>query len=214
MAKQLMVIFTGEGSTDRFFLGTIILRTLQKIALQHFSAFDVYRIEWLGPSKGDATLKVIRKAFDEGANLLIIHQDTDQYSVADTLLHHFQPLLNQTADDLLRQMPIVPLTIRHEQETWLFADLDALEEALDGKLDRPALHLPPDIEARANAKELFKQAIRHANRGQSRKRGFKEEIIVRQLAEKIRLSQLARLPSYQCFVVNLEAALRQIDYIR
>ena len=32
MPKQLMVAFTGEGSTDKVFLGTIIRRTLENIA--------------------------------------------------------------------------------------------------------------------------------------------------------------------------------------
>jgi len=111
-------------------------------------------------------------------------------------------------------MPVIPLVIRHEQETWLFADLDALNEQLDGKLDRQRLNLPPNIETRANTKELFQQAIRDANQGQSRGRGFRESVVTEKLATTIRLSQLERLSSYQEFVKDLETALRKIDYIR
>ena len=182
--------------------------------LRHGNAFDLISFSWLGSSKGEATLNIIKEAYDQGAQLLIVHRDTDQYSPTETILQHIQPLLGQTSENLLNQMPVVPLVIRHEQETWLFADLDALNEQLEGKLDRRSLNLPPNIETRANTKELFQQAIRDANQGQSRGRGFKESVVTEKLAATIRLSLLARLPSYQQFVTDAEFALRQIGYIR
>jgi hypothetical protein len=208
-----MVAFTGEGSTDEVFLGTIINRTLEDISLRHGNAFDLISVSWLGSSKGKATLNIIKKAYEQGAQLLIVHRDTDQHSPTDTARHHIQPLLDQISADLLNQMPVVSLIIRHEQETWLFADLDSLEKELDGRLDRQALNLPPNIETRANTKELFNQALREASKKRGGRRGYDENDVIEALATTIRLSQLARLSSYQHFVTDMEAALRQIGYI-
>ncbi len=187
---------------------------MEEISRRYGNAFDLISVSWLGSSKGDATLNKIQEAHEEGAQLLIIHRDTDQHSTKDILRNHIQSLLDRTSEELLNQMPVIPLVIRHEQETWLFADLDALNEQLDGKLDRQRLNLPPNIETRANTKELFQQAIRDANQGQSRGRGFRESVVTEKLATTIRLSQLERLSSYQEFVKDLETALRKIDYIR
>jgi len=216
MSKQLYVAFTAEGSTDEVFLETIIRRTLEEISRANDLAFTVEEVIWLGAAKGEKrTLAKALEAYNEkGSQILVVHRDTDQHSRQDIFTNHFAPVLASLPEDVRADLPIVPLIIKHEQETWLFADLDALDEVLDGKLNRQNLNLPPDIETRANTKELFEQAIRDANEGQSRGRGFKEGTVVEALAPKIRLSQLANLPSYQQFVTDLETALRQINYIR
>lgn len=214
MSKQLIVAFTGEGSTDEAFLGTIIRRILDDISGRNGRSFDLISFTWSGSSKGAATTGKVKTAYEEGAQIIFIHRDTDQHDHAFTFKHHIQPALDQLEEEIQAAIHIVPLIIKHEQETWLFADLDVLNEVLDGKLNRQNLNLPRNIETRANTKELFKQAIRDANEGQSRGRGFKEATVVEALAPKIRLSQLASLSSYQQFVTDLEAALRQINYIR
>jgi hypothetical protein len=216
MSKQLYVAFTAEGSTDEVFLEIIIRRTLEEISRQNDFAFSVEEVIWLGAAKGDNPYlaKAVEAYNEKGAQILVVHRDTDQHSRQFISDKHFAPFLASLPENIRSEMPIVPLIIRHEQETWLFADLDALNEVLDGKLDRQALNLPPDIETRANAKELFKQTIRNANQGQSRGRGFKEDTVAEALADKIRLPQLAKLPSYQQFVTDLETALCKIGYIR
>jgi hypothetical protein len=214
MSKQLIVAFTGEGSTDEAFLGTIISRGLDDISGRNGRTFDLITFTWSGSSKGNATTNKIRTAYEEGAQIMFIHRDTDQHDRAFVLKNHFQPVLDQLEEEIQSAIHIVPLIIKHEQETWMLADLDILEEVLDGKMNRQNLNLPPNLETRTNTKELFKQIIRDANQGQSRGRGFKEDTVAEELADKIRLSQLARLPSYQQFVTDLEAALHQIGYIR
>jgi|GEM_PF-4423126 len=215
MTKQIVVAFTAEGSTDELFLGSIILRTLNEISRQNYRAFDAEDIIWLGAAKGEKTLKKIMIAYEQtGARMLIIHRDTDQNSRQFIIDNHLSPILAKIPTQVRDAIEVVPLVIRHEQETWLFADLDALDEELDGNLDRHALNLPPNIESRANTKELFKHVLRQAGRKRSGRRGYDENDIVEVLATTIRLSQLAQLPSYQQFVTDLETALCKIGYIR
>lgn len=216
MSKQLYVAFTAEGSTDEVFLKVIIRRTLEEISRQNDLAFSVEEVIWLGAAKGDNPYlaKAVEAFNEKGAQILIVHRDTDQHSRQYIFNTHFAPVLANLPEDIRADLPVVPLIIRHEQETWLFADLNALNEVIDGKLDHQVLNLPPDIETRANAKELFKQTIRNANQGQSRGRGFKEDTVAEALADKVRLPQLAKLPSYQQFVTDLETALQKIGYIR
>lgn len=215
MSKQLIVAFTAEGSTDEAFLGSIISRTLTEIAYQNDLRFDVEEFIWLGASKGQSTLQKIIDAYEQtGSQLIIIHRDTDQHSRQDILNHHFSPLIDKLPESVRNGISIIPLIIRHEQETWLFADLDALDEQLEGRLDRHSLNLPPDIESRANAKELFKKTLREASKVKGGRRGYNEDTVIEALANTIRLSQLANLPSYQQFVMDMETALSQINYIR
>lgn len=214
MAKQLIVAFTGEGSTDEVFLGTIIRRVLDDIAGRNGRSFDLISFTWYGSSKGAATLSKIRTAYEEGAQIMFIHRDTDQHDRTFILENHIQPILDQLDKEIHSSIHIVPLIIRHEQETWMLADLDALDQVLGGKLNRQNLNLPPDLETRAHTKEIFEQAIRDANQGQSRGRGFQEDDVAELLADKIRLTRLARLPSFQRFVSDIKSALRQIGYIR
>lgn len=96
----------------------------------------------------------------------------------------------------------------------MFADLDALDEQLEGRLDRYSLNLPSDIESRASAKELFKKTLREASKVKGGRRGYNEHTVIEALANTIRLTQLAHLPSYQQFVTDLETVLRKIGYIR
>lgn len=214
MPKQLIVAFTGEGSTDEVFLGTIIRRILDDISGRNGRSFDLFSLTWSGSSKSITTTNRIRTAYEEGAQIMFIHRDTDQHDRAFVIKNHIQPALDQLEEEIQAAIHIVPLIIKHEQETWMLADLDALDEVLNGKLNRQILNLPPNIETRANTKELFKQAIKDANRGQRRRRGFKEGTVAETLASKIRLTHLARLPSYQQFVTDLETTLREINYIR
>lgn len=214
MSKQLIVAFTGEGSTDEAFLGTIIRRVLDDISGRNGRTFDLITFTWSGSSKGNATTNKIRTAYEEGAQIMFIHRDTDQHDRAFVLKNHFQPIIDQLEEDIQSAIHIVPLIIKHEQETWMLADLDALDQILGGKLNRQNLNLPPSLETRANTKEIFKQAIRDTNEGQSRDRGLKEGNVAERLAQSISLTQLARLPSYQQFVTDQENALHQIGYIR
>lgn len=214
MPKQLFVAFTGEGSTDKIFLGIIISRVLENIALQNNLAFQVMEIIWLGGSKGYRTITKATDAYNAGAQLLFIHRDTDQHSRRFILEKHIEPILAGLEQKIKAEMQFVPLIIKHEQETWMLADLETLDRILGGKLDRNALNLPPNIEDRANTKELFKQAINTANNDQTRGRGYKLEAVVERLANDIDLGRLDVLKSYRQFVSATEDALRDIDYIQ
>jgi predicted RecB family endonuclease len=214
MLKQLYVAFTGEGATDETFLSIIIRRTLEAISLREGGAFDIMDIIWLGSSKGANTLERTREAYQAGAQILFIHRDTDQHSYEVTFQRHIQPIMDELPLEIREKLSIVSLLIKHEQETWMLADLDTLDEILGNKLDRAVLNLPPDLESRANTKELLKEAIRMANVGQTRGRGFKLDAVVERLANEIDLEQLKRLPGYQRFVQETEEALREIGYLR
>lgn len=214
MSKQLYVAFTTEGGTDEAFLGTIIHRTIDHIASQNGYSFSLEGLIWLGSAKGETTLAKINTGYYErGAQMLIIHRDTDQHTPQFILDHHITPLLTRVPENIRAELQIVPLIIRHEQETWLFADLDALDHILKGNLDRRSLNLPPDIETRANTKELFHQVIRTTNAGRNRGRRLEPAFIAEQLAEIIDLDRLARLESYRRFVNDTQNALRNIGYL-
>ena len=214
MTKQLYVAYITEGATDEFPLGIIIRRTLERIATEHGGAFDVETVTWLGAAKGNITLRLAQEAYPAGAQLLVIHRDTDQYSAAETMDQHITPIITELGEDFQSSIAVVPLIIKHEQETWLFADLDKLEEILGKPVDRKALNLPPNIEDRSNTKELFKTVLRLANEGQRRGRGLKEDAVATELAEEIRLERLTLLSSYQRFVIDIKAALRKINYLQ
>jgi hypothetical protein len=215
MDKQLIVAFTAEGSTDEVFLGRIITRVLQNISRKHGNAFVVLSFLWLGTAKGNAT---IRKAIDAheqtGAQLLVIHRDTDQHSRKFVLNNHLKPIVDQLSAELLRDMPIVPLVIKHEQETWAFADMALLNDYLQKDFSKKDTGLPPNIEDRADAKELLLQLLQKANVQKSGKRKFTVAKTMEHIADNIRLSELKKLPSYQQFTTDLETALHQIGYIR
>ncbi len=215
MDKQLIVAFTAEGSTDEAFLGRIINRTLQEVSQRHGNPFVVISFLWLGASKGEAVVRKAIYAYEQtGAQLLVIHRDTDQHNRHFILEKHLNPVISQLPELLLKEMPIVPLIIKHEQETWAFADLDVLNDYLGTAFSKGDTGLPPNIETRANAKELLQDLLQTANRNKIGKRRHSLEKLMEHVADNIRLTQLAHLPSYQHFVTDLETALRKIGYIR
>ncbi|MFT5998386.1 MAG: hypothetical protein ACI81P_000839 [Neolewinella sp.] len=177
--------------------------------------FTVESVVWMGPAKGAApTIRKAVKAYNEaGAQLLVIHRDTDQKPSQFIIDHHIAPVLADLPGNIRSELPIVPLIIRHEQETWMFADFDKLSDLLGGNLDRRALKLPPNLESRANTKEIMQQAIQMVNKGQTRGRGYKLDLITEQLAKELNLQQLERLPSYQDFIAATTVALRELTYL-
>lgn len=213
MLKQLYAAYTAEGSTDQEFLGTIVSRTLGDIARQHGHPFELTSLIWLGSAKGEATFTRIKEAYHTGALMLIIHRDTDQHDRIYVLEKHFSKLFTFAEKEVSEQLIIVPLIIKHEQETWLLADLPALNAILKTDFTRQSLQLPKNVEARADTKEIFDKIIYQANAGFTRNRGFNHNRVISELADTISLDALRKLKSYRHFVRDLEAALKKFGFL-
>ena len=84
MPNVLIIGFTGEGDTDRRFLGPIIQRTFTDLLLEARGQVDCLTPLWLGVGKGEAIAEKIKEAKSFGPMLICVHIDQDRAGRAET----------------------------------------------------------------------------------------------------------------------------------
>jgi hypothetical protein len=110
---------------------------------------------------------------------------------------------------------IIPVT---KIENWKLADLDALQNVFGVQLDLVQLGLnlgTPQLEQRANSKELLTNVMKAAMDQRGRRRNqFSLEDIDDALSKRISLEKIARFDSFQCFFERLKENLMRQNIIQ
>ncbi len=214
MLKNLLTAYSGEGATDRAFLGNIIFRTLERLVLESDHHIDIEIPTWYGIAKGLTIASVALKAGKNGMQLLFAHADTDSKDYDKAFAERFKPAMDQLAAQSEYCPIVVPVLVMQETEAWMLADIDVLLKELGGRLKKQDLQLSPNPESYANPKKQLDIIIRKANANQRRDFGIKKANLYLPLSNNISLKKLDRLLSYQKFVTATRVALVQIGYLR
>lgn len=213
MPNVLLSAYSGEGPTDKAFLGILIKRVLDRLLLDSPQMIEVLPLVWYGVAKGLEIASVAIKAKEDGIQLYFPHSDTDGEVFDAALTNRIQPALNEMREKGITQPLVVPVLISRETEAWMLADVDLLLEELGGKLNRRDLQLSPNPENYADPKAKLDEVIRLANVGQRRRRGIRKADLYEPLASGISLERLDALASFKKFITATRRALVAVGYL-
>lgn len=140
-------------------------------------------------------------------NLIFVHRDSDS---PDPTLRHAE--ITTAASDLGCSDRVVAVVPVQELEAWLLTDDTAIRTVVGKPSGRAALGLPPvaRIEVTSSPKEILRQACLAASeKSGARRRKESSQFDTRRatLLERLDIDGVvARLPSWQKFVSDLDAA--------
>ena len=215
MPNVLLSAYSGEGPTDKRFLGPIIRKTLDELVLDATGQIEVLVPFWLQVAKQkDKIIAAAHRAQSEGYQILCLHADADRRGWEGAYAQSLLPALEKLKEDSTITLQIVPLIPERTTEAWMLADLPVLCNQLQTDLSPDDLGLVGDPEGYADPKEKFRAAVRAANDGKGAHLQNRVEDLYATLGEKIELLSLGRLPSYQRFRRDLRKALVEVGYVR
>lgn len=215
--------FWGEGPSDERFLPKIIQRTLEAVLM------ECARGEWevlepciLKSRASDFPQQVVDIAKQsQGFTLVFVHTDADapnetQKAIPNKITPALQAISQLADDEACKNIiAIIPVT---KIENWKLADIDALQNVFGVQLDLVQLGLnlgTPQLEQRANSKELLTNVMKAAMDQRGRRRNqFSLEDIDDALSKRISLEKIARFDSFQCFFERLKENLMRQNIIQ
>ncbi len=217
-----MQIFAGlftEGTTDLRFFESIVRRAMEKVAFECRGQIDVYVTSITDKPEGDRypeqVLSIARIAHQKyGLQLVCLHADADSQDSRSVMQHKFQPALDKiqrTSDEEVCRniVPIIPVQM---MEAWMLADKELLRKEIGTTLSDNLLGInrfPEDI---ADPKKVIMDAILLARAPYTKKRrkDLKVADLYLPIGEKLALSKLEALPSYQSFQTALRQCFRDL----
>ena len=219
MRNVLQIGYTTEGSTDLRFLGNIIQKTFENIALECISEIEVYQPEYL-KKEGIGFIDQIVKLAEKFSyfHVICVHCDADSPSIENRMQHNINPAINEiknTEGDLCKILvAVIPVQMT---EAWMMADFDLLKEKMSTNKSNNELELPIRtnlIENLANPKECIINALKIAQISQPRRR---KKLTISNLyspiSQELAIEKLRILPSFKKFEENVRNAMRQLNYL-
>lgn len=211
----LAITLHAEGPTDHSFLEPIIRRSLLDCAhrLSPDSLIEVAPFVELKRGRRDieAIVAAVRHALN-GIHLLFLHTD-GKGQPEQARAQRVEPVIRSLRVDIpMERLGCVGIVPVHETEAWSLTDPACVRHVFgtrrsDAELGLPAN--PHEVERQPDPKARLAEVCQVASRGRrSRRRRESYRPYLAGLGEMIELERLRRVPSYQRFEQELEAALR------
>ncbi len=219
----LVTALYAEGRTDERFLPRIIQRAAADLLSRRSQRIiDVLEPILLSPdneaTRAENILAVARKA--TGYHALFIHADADASTRDRAYNERIVPgemqVYSARTDGQAVCADLIPVIPIQAVEAWLLADADALRNVIGSSRRAQDLGIPltpHEIEGLVNSKQRISEIVRQAMAARSRRRR-KLDIgeLYEPLADRITLSQLARLPAFQQFSGDLVSTLDRLGF--
>ncbi|MGI4875735.1 MAG: hypothetical protein ACRYFX_31650 [Janthinobacterium lividum] len=211
--------FYAEGTSDYRFLYSIIQRTFEDVAMECKSEIEVHPLEILTTTVSgftDEAIAVSRQAEAQGILVVCLHADADARTDVATFERKINPALTAVrAAEPAGCTTLVAVVPVQMMEAWILADKELLKDALGTTSSDHDLGLERAPEAYADPKEAIEEAIRRAfeHRPHRHRKQVTLGGLYQPLGQKIALSRLAALPSYQKFREGVRQAFRQLNYL-
>ena len=209
-----------EGPTDHAFLEPLIRRTLRDCTyrVNPNSIVEIAPFVELPPrSRDNATIvAAVRHALD-GIHLLFLHTDgkgQSEQARAQRVEPVFRSLRLDVPMERLGCVAIVPV---HETEAWTLTDPGSIRHVFGTRRSDQELGLPAhphEVESEPDPKGRLGEVCQTALRGRrSLRRKDSYRPYLAGLGEMVSLERLRRVPAFQRFEEDLEAALRGLVQI-
>jgi len=220
MAQIFAGLFT-EGTTDVRFLEAVVAKTIERVAFNCTSEFDIelfpIQIEKTGLDYISQVLAASKKGIDEfGMIMLCVQADADSETLEDTYQNKVIPALKklEEQDETVYCKTMVAIVPIQETESWMLADKELLKKMIGTNKTDAELGINRQPESIANPKELIEFVIRTARQEITKRR--RRDLTISELyfpmGQAIELDKLDSLPSYQDFMKNVKEAFRKLNY--
>lgn len=220
MSKQIIIGFTAEGSTDVWFLGSIIQRSFEAVAFEcdgQVEILPVQRIEKQGGDFVEAVTSCAQQAEKRGIMVLCVHTDADGAVDTDTFNNKINPAFTAVDNAQIKHLcknlvAIVPVQMT---EAWMLSDKELLKAEIGTRKSNEDLGINRSPEVYADPKQAIESAIRRARQDLTKRR--RRDLTIAELyspiGQKIALDTLERLPSYQKFKEAIRGSFRKLNYL-
>jgi hypothetical protein len=219
-------ILTGmftEGTTDVRFLESVVKKTLDDLAFECTGDIEtelkIIEIDKTGLSFNEQVFLASKTAKEEyDVLMLFIHTDADYNDdsvVFNSKIIPAKTFLDEQDDKLVckKVIAIVPIQMT---EAWMLADKNLLKDeiGIEGTDIDLGIHRRP--EETNNPKAVIENIIRLSKENQvkrKRRTGLNISDLYQIIGQKIELSELENLPSYNKFKSSLREVLKELNFL-
>lgn len=215
-------LFT-EGTTDVRFLESIVKKTLDEVAFECSgeieTELEIININKSGLNFNQQVFTASKKAKDDlGVLLLFVHTDADGINDETIFREKIIPaisFLNEQDDNLVCKniVAIIPIQMT---ESWMLADKELLKSEIGIEGEDVDLGLHRNPERIGNPKVVIENIIRLSKENQTkrkRNRGLDISDLYQIIGQKIELSELEKLTSYNKFKSSLRDMFKELNFL-
>lgn len=221
MSNFILASLFTEGTTDVRFLESIVKKTLDDLAFECSGEIEtelkIIDIKKAGLNFNEQVFSASQITKEFGALILFIHTDADDIndeSIFNAKIFPAKEFLNEQEDNIVckKIVAIVPVKMT---EAWMLADKNLLKEeiGIEGTDIDLGIHRNP--EETNNPKAVIENIIRLSKENQvkrKRRAGLNISDLYQIIGQKIELSELERLASYNKFKSSLKDMLKELNF--
>jgi hypothetical protein len=213
-------LFT-EGTTDSRFLLSVVEKTLNEVAHDCSgdieTALEIININKSGLGFNDQVLEASKVATEKfGVLLLFVHTDSDAIDyeiIFQSKIIPAQKILSEQDDKYCKNMvAIVPVQMT---ESWMIADKILLKEEIGIEKSDAELGIHLNPETITNPKNVIEEIIRVSKEDETkrkRNKGLTISDLYQIIGQKVDLTELEKLSSYNKFKQSLIDKLRELNF--
>ena len=223
MSRAIFAGLFTEGSTDQRFLGSVVKRTFDNVAIECKGDIEIELFPIIITKTGlcfkDQVLEASKKGIDDyGIMILCIHTDadeeTDERAFRTKIIPAIQELESMNGQNYCKVFSIiVPVQM---VESWMLADTELFKREIGSLKTDFDLGIHRSPETIADPKSAVQNALRISVQDKSKRR--RHELTISNLylpiGQKIDLNRLRALPSYLKFEESVRAALRSLNFLQ
>ena len=221
MTRQLIIGFVTEGTTDTRFLGSIIQRSFEHIAFECKGQIEILPIQHLIKEPGiefiESVKSCAKKALNIGVMVLCVHVDADYKNDSIVFRHKFDPIFSEIeywpqAIYCNNIIAVVPVQMT---ESWMLSDTTLFKDEIGTNRSEIELGIHKNPETYKDPKEIIKEAIRISRQDETkrRRRNLKIHELYSSIGQKIDLTALENLKSYQKFSNSIRSVYEKLNYL-
>lgn len=214
-------LFT-EGTTDERFLKSVIERTLEDVAYECTgdieTGVEIIRIEKTGLDFVNQVLEASHSGIEKfGIILLFVHTDADDRSDKRALETKIRPVKEALlkVDSIAFCQHIVAVIPIHMTESWMIADRELLktEIGIEGTNEELGINRNPEelVDPKSKIEEIIRISKENLPK-RRRNKGLDISDLYQIIGQKIELSELEKLDSYNKFKQSIIEKLRQLNF--
>ena len=223
MANFILTGLFTEGTTDIRFLESIVKKTLVDVAFECSgeieTELEIININKASLNFNQQVLKAAEKAKkDFGVLILFVHTDSDTSDDNQTFNSKIIPAKSfiDEQDDTLVCKKIVAIVPIQMTESWMLADKELLKSEIGIVGTDIDLGIHKNPEEITNPKAVIEKVIQLSKENQTKRKRNKGLLIsdlYQIIGQKVALSELEKIPSYNKFKSSLREIFKELNYI-
>jgi Domain of unknown function (DUF4276) len=221
MSNFILATLYTEGTTDLRFLNSVVERTLEQLAYDCSgdieTRLELINFDKTGQSFNNQVLQAARVSTSKYSSLILfVHTDSDHDNDSKVFESKIIPAINflniQTESVCKHIVAIVPIQMT---ESWMIADKELLKSEIGLENSDSELGIHSNPETINNPKNVIENIIRISKEDltkRKRNKGLDISDLYQIIGQKINLSELEKLSSYNKFKQSLIEKLKELNF--